>query len=90
MRSGGPLQDLEGLTDRVMIEVYKKRIREERLDPGRLKGTWAEASRILEEHFGRLSRVMDRNASKLLKLYRLALKEVRGECVPSGQPLETR
>lgn len=81
MGSGGPGRDLETLTNRVMIEIYKKRICEENLAPERLQGTWAEASRTLAEHFGKLSRVMDQNASKLLKLYRIALKEIREDKV---------
>jgi len=77
METTGTFRDVEALTKRVMINLYKKRIRETRLNPARLKGTWAEASAILEEHFGRFSRVMDQNASKLLALYQAALEEVR-------------
>jgi hypothetical protein len=77
MEPGGTFRDVDALTKRVMINLYKKRIRETRLNPARLKGTWAEASVILEEHFGRFSRVMDQNASKLLALYQIAIQEIR-------------
>ena len=77
METAGTFRDVEALTKRVMINLYKKRIRETRLNPARLKGTWAEASAILAEHFGRFSRVMDQNASKLLALYKIALEEIR-------------
>jgi hypothetical protein len=77
METPGTFRDVEALTKRVMINLYKKRIRETRLKSARLKGTWAEASAILEEHFGRFSRVMDQNASKLLALYQIALEEIR-------------
>ena len=77
METAGTFRDVEALTKRVIIDLYKKRIQETRLNPARLKDTWAEASAILEEHFGRFSRVMDRNASKLLALYQIALEEIR-------------
>jgi len=77
MDTAGSFRDVEALAKRVMINLYKKRIRETRLNPARLKGTWAEASAILAEHFGRFSRVMDQNASKLLALYKIALEEIR-------------
>ncbi|HYR02712.1 MAG TPA: hypothetical protein VES58_05165 [Syntrophobacteria bacterium] len=81
MDTAGTFRDVEALTRRVMINLYKKRIREARLNPARLKGTWAEASGILAEHFGRFSRVMDQNASKLLALYQIALDEIREDKV---------
>ncbi len=79
MENESTFRDVEALTKRFMINLYKKRIRETNLDPRRLEGTWAEASRILKEHFGRLSRVMDQNTHKLLSLYRIALEEVRND-----------
>lgn len=77
METAGTFRDVEALTKRVMIDLYKKRIRETRLNPARLRGTWAEASAILEEHFGRFSRVIDQNANTLLALYQIALEEIR-------------
>ena len=47
--------DMREMKDRVMIDVFKKKIQETELDPKRLKGTWAEASEILQSHFGKLS-----------------------------------
>ena len=65
------------MTDRVMINVFKKKIQEAELDAKRLKGTWAEASDILESHFGKVSRIMTSNQKKLQTLYRIALKELK-------------
>jgi hypothetical protein len=65
------------MTDRVMIDVFKKTIQEVGLDAKRLKGTWTEASDILENHFGKVSRIMTSNQKKLQTLYRIALEELK-------------
>ncbi len=65
------------MTDRVMIDVFKKKIQEAELDAKRLKGTWTEASDILESHFGKVSRIMTSNQKELQTLYRIALKELK-------------
>ena len=65
------------MTDRVMIDLFKKKIQEAGLNPKLLKGTWQEASDILESHFGKISRVMANNSDKLRTLYKAALKEMR-------------
>ena len=65
------------MTDRVMIDVFKQKIQEAELDAKRLKGTWTEASDILESHFGKVSRIMTSNQKELQTLYRIALKELK-------------
>ena len=65
------------MTDRVMIDVFKKKIQEAELDAKRLRGTWTEASDILESHFGKVSRIMTSNQKELQTLYRIALKELK-------------
>jgi hypothetical protein len=71
------VDDVGEMADRFMINLYKKRIRETKLDPRQLRGTWSEASDLLKSHFGRLTRVMDNNQGKLLNLYRTAVRELR-------------
>ena len=68
--------DIREMKDRVMIDVFKKKIQEAELVPKRLKGTWAEASEILQSHFGKLSRIMTLNQYKLQRLYRTAIEEL--------------
>jgi hypothetical protein len=68
--------DIREMKDRVMIDVFKKKIQETELDPKRLKGTWAKASEILQSHFGKLSRIMTLNQYKLQRLYKTALEEL--------------
>ncbi|UCG12220.1 MAG: hypothetical protein JSU72_17230 [Deltaproteobacteria bacterium] len=65
------------MTDRVMIDLFKRRIQEGEHDAKRLKGTWTEASDILESHFGKVSRIMTSNQKKLQTLYGIALKELK-------------
>jgi len=67
---------VQEMTDRVMIDLFKKRIQEMDLYPEELKGTWSEASSILAKHFGRVSRIMRRNRGRLHDLYKAALKEL--------------
>ena len=63
-------------TNRFTINLFKKKIIERELDPRQLEGTWPEACDILEAHFGRITRVMVQNSSKLLTLYRIAVLEL--------------
>ena len=64
------------MKDRMMIDIFKKEIREKELDPNLLKGSWAEASNLLASHFGELSGVMEVNKYKLLALYQFSLLEL--------------
>ena len=72
-------RNVKEMKDRFMIDLYKKKIKEIRLDPKELKKAWSEASYFLEAHFGKLSRIMDRNEFKFPSLYLKALNEVRDD-----------
>ena len=76
MRSSERDADVRELTDRVMIDIFKKKIREAETDPKRLQGTWVEAREILEAHFGKVSRIMTHNQYKLQRLYKTAIEEL--------------
>lgn len=69
-------KDVGVMSDRVMIDLFKKNIRETGLDPKNLKGTWAEARHILQKHFGKVSRIMNSNQTNLQRLYQAALSEL--------------
>jgi hypothetical protein len=71
--------DIRELTDRVMIDIFKKQIQEARTDPKRLQGTWNEAREILQNHFGKVSRIKTLNQHKLQRLYKTAIKESAGD-----------
>ena len=77
MEKAALITNVQEMTDRFMIDLYKKKIMEIKLDPRELTGTWSEASYFLEAHFGKLSRIMDNNEFKLLSLYLKALKELK-------------
>ena len=70
-------KDVGQMVDRVMIDLFKKNIRETGLDPKGLEGNWAEARDILQRHFGKVSRIMSSNQNKLQRLYQTALKELK-------------
>ena len=76
MRSSERNTDVRELTDGVMIDIFKKKIREAETDPKRLLGTWIEAREILQNHFGKVSRIMNLNQYKLQRLYKTAIKEL--------------
>jgi hypothetical protein len=65
------------MTNRLTIDLFKMKIRETKLDPERLKGSWDEACEILQSHFGKISRVMVQNEYKLHSLYRTAIQEIK-------------
>ena len=71
------LRDVGEMTNRLLIDLFKKRIHETKLDPEQLRGSWAEACYILRNHFGKLSRIMIQNEYELHNLYRTAIKELR-------------
>ena len=64
------------MSDRVMIDLFKRKINDMHLSPRQLKGTWHEAGDLLTTHFGKISRIMDQNKKNLLKLYKAAIEEV--------------
>ncbi len=76
-RSEETIRDVTEMTDRLTIDLFKKKIKEEKLDPQRLRGTWGEASAILQSHFGKISRIMIDNEYKLHSLYLAAIKELK-------------
>lgn len=71
-----PLRDVQQMTDRVMIDLFKKQINDMNRSPSHLKGTWAEVDGLLQNHFGKISRIMNQNRNTLLELYKTAIKEL--------------
>jgi len=76
MRSSERDTDVREIADRVMIDIFKKKIREAETDPKRLQGTWIEAREILQNHFGKVSRIMTHKQYKLQRLYKTAIEEL--------------
>ena len=76
MQTDNRAMDVYENANRLMIDLFKQKIQERGLDPGRLKGTWVEASDILQSHFGKLSRIMTNNQKSLQSLYQTAIKEL--------------
>ena len=70
-------QDVDKMTDSLMIELFKKIILEGKMDLQQLSGTWEEASKFLSVHFGKLSRVMMNNQGNLHRLYQDSITELR-------------
>ena len=71
-----PLTDVRQMSDRVMIDLFKRKINDMNRSPRHLQGTWHEAGDFLITHFGKISRIMDQNKKTLLKLYQTAIKEL--------------
>jgi hypothetical protein len=71
------LRDVGEMTNRLTIDLFKRKISETKMDPEQLRGSWAEACHILRNHFGKLSRIMIQNEYELHNLYRAAIKELR-------------
>ena len=69
------------MSDRVMIDLFKRKINDMNRSPRHLQGTWHEAGDFLITHFGKISRIMDQNKKTLLKLYQAAIKEVEQSLV---------
>ncbi len=82
-RSGAEfhLTDVRQMSDRVMIDLFKRKINDMNRSPRHLQGTWHEAGDLLITHFGKISRIMDQNRKNLLKLYQTAIKEVEQSLV---------
>ena len=70
------LRDVRQMTDRVMIDLFKRKISDLNRSPSHLKGTWSEAGDLLMSHFGKISRIMNQNRSRLHELYNAAIKEL--------------
>ncbi|MDH3558775.1 MAG: hypothetical protein OEU80_09470 [Deltaproteobacteria bacterium] len=75
------LRDVRQMSDRVMIDLFKRKINDMNRSPRHLQGTWHEAGDFLITHFGKISRIMDQNKKTLLKLYQAAIKEVEQSSV---------
>ena len=75
------LRDVRQMSDRVMIDLFKRKINDMNRSPRHLKGTWHEAGDFLITHFGKISRIMDQNKKTLLKLYQAAIKEMEQSSV---------
>lgn len=73
----GSNQDVNEMTESLMVDVFKRILLEAKLDLQELKGTWEEASEFLQLHFGKLSRVMVTNKGKLHRLYQDSITELR-------------
>jgi len=69
------------MSDRVVIDLFKRKINDMNRSPRHLQGTWHEAGDFLITHFGKISRIMDQNRKNLLKLYQAAIKEVEQSLV---------
>jgi hypothetical protein len=70
-------RDVNEMTESLMIDVFKTKILEAKLDLQELEGTWEEASEFLRIHFGKLSRVMVTNQGNLHRLYQDSIIELR-------------
>lgn len=71
--------DVEAAVQRLMINLYKRKIREDGRNPNTLNGNWSEVSDILRGHFGKVTRVAEQNSEKLVGLYRIAVDELKRE-----------
>jgi hypothetical protein len=58
------LTDVRQMSDRVMIDLFKRKINDMNRSPTHLKGTWHEAGDLLTTHFGKISRIMDQNNTR--------------------------
>jgi len=77
MEQDGTISDVYEMKDKMMIEVFRKKIQEKKLDPNLLRGSWDEASELLVAHFGQLSSIMEVNKYKLLALYQFSIMELQ-------------
>ncbi|MBW1980040.1 MAG: hypothetical protein JRJ12_02360 [Deltaproteobacteria bacterium] len=79
MKKENSITDVGEMKDRVMIDLFKRRIRQANIDLDKLRGTWAETSDILKAHFGKITRTMKNNENKLRNLYQAAIDELKKE-----------
>lgn len=75
------ITDVGEMKDRIMIDLFKRKIKESRADLALLRGSWGEASDILKAHFGKISRTMVSNENKLRNLYQTAIDELKKESI---------
>lgn len=79
MENNDVITDVGEMKDRMMIDLFKKKLQEAKTDLTQLHGSWSEASEILKAHFGKLTRTMVSNENKLRNLYQAAIDELRKE-----------
>jgi hypothetical protein len=75
------ITDVGEMKDRMMIDLFKKKLQEANTDLAPLRGTWKEASEILKTHFGKITRTMVSNKNNLRNLYQAAVDELKKESV---------
>ena len=73
------ITDVAEMKDRMMIDLFKKKLQEANADLTQLRGSWSEASEILKAHFGKITRTMVSNENKLRNLYQTAIEELKKE-----------
>ena len=79
MEKDDGITDVGEMKNRMMIDLFKKKLQEARTDLTQLHGSWGEASEILRDHFGKISRTMVSNENKLRNLYQTAIEELKKE-----------
>lgn len=79
MEKNDMITDVGEMKDRMMIDLFKKKLQEAKTDLNQLRGSWGEASEILKNHFGKVSRTMVSNENKLRNLYQTAIDELKKE-----------
>ena len=79
MEKSDGITDVGEMKDRMMIDLFKKKLKEAETDLNQLRGNWSEASEILKAHFGKISRTMVSNENKLRNLYQAAIDELKKE-----------
>ena len=73
------ITDVDEMKDRMMIDLFKTKIQETKIDITQLSGNWNEAGDILKAHFGKITRTMITNENKLRNLYQAAIDELKKE-----------
>jgi hypothetical protein len=79
MEKNDGITDVGEMKDRMMIDLFKKKLLEAKTDLTQLRGSWGEDSEILRNHFGKISRTMVSNENKLRNLYQAAIDELKKE-----------
>ena len=79
MEKNDGITDVGEMKDRMMIDLFKKKLEETGTDLAQLRGSWDEASEILKAHFGKITRTMVSNENKLRNLYQAAIEELKRE-----------
>ena len=77
MEKSDGITDVGEMKDRMMIDLFKKRLKEADADVTQLRGNWSEAREILKAHFGKITRTMVNNENKLRSLYQAAIDELK-------------